>query len=290
MDMEKQKFQSARRYQMASTCPCGKSNKDGKFAPFKSYQTRGGGYCHSCGELFHAKKDDSEKLFKEQVKEVNLLRQEPKRTVDHAIVLQTLQQYEYNNFYTWFHDLVGTQDCIRIFKYFSVGTAKYRGTIFWYQDINGRWVNGKKLKFKLNGKRNKEIHPKYLFRIDDGYSHSFFGEFQLRFYPLSLPVNILESEKSVVLSFWKFPNQIWLASGSSTGCTKDKAAILRNRSVRIFNDMDEAGRAGAERACRNFKKLGIEVKMVDLEPGRNDGADIGDLILEQMGIPYVKNV
>ena len=33
-----------------SICPCGKSNKDGKFTPFKDYDDKG--YCHSCAESF----------------------------------------------------------------------------------------------------------------------------------------------------------------------------------------------------------------------------------------------
>jgi hypothetical protein len=31
-------------------CPCGKSNKDGKFVPYIGYENKG--YCHSCGETF----------------------------------------------------------------------------------------------------------------------------------------------------------------------------------------------------------------------------------------------
>lgn len=36
---------------LAKLCPCGKSNSDGKFVPFKDYTDRG--YCHSCGLYFN---------------------------------------------------------------------------------------------------------------------------------------------------------------------------------------------------------------------------------------------
>ncbi|MBK7097579.1 MAG: hypothetical protein IPH58_03420 [Sphingobacteriales bacterium] len=32
-------------------CPCGKSNKDGKFIPYKGLDNCG--YCHSCGKTFY---------------------------------------------------------------------------------------------------------------------------------------------------------------------------------------------------------------------------------------------
>lgn len=34
----------------AKNCPCGKSNTDKKFVPFKGYENKG--YCHACGETF----------------------------------------------------------------------------------------------------------------------------------------------------------------------------------------------------------------------------------------------
>jgi len=33
-------------------CPCGKSNKDGKFSPFVGYIDKG--YCHGCSKFFSA--------------------------------------------------------------------------------------------------------------------------------------------------------------------------------------------------------------------------------------------
>lgn len=42
-----------RRYQVKQ-CPCGKSNKDGKFVPFRGLEDRG--YCHSCGLFYNVAK------------------------------------------------------------------------------------------------------------------------------------------------------------------------------------------------------------------------------------------
>lgn len=52
-------------------CPCGKSNKDGKFVPFKSYQDKG--FCHSCGRTFLPEQSKTE--FNQLVKDKKRLKQ-----------------------------------------------------------------------------------------------------------------------------------------------------------------------------------------------------------------------
>lgn len=50
MDFDKNRFR-------IKYCPCGKSNKDGKFAPFQGYDDKG--YCHSCDRCFRVEEDTS---------------------------------------------------------------------------------------------------------------------------------------------------------------------------------------------------------------------------------------
>ena len=38
-------------------CPCGKSNKDGKFAPYEGFEDKG--YCHSCQQTFLPSNSDA---------------------------------------------------------------------------------------------------------------------------------------------------------------------------------------------------------------------------------------
>ena len=42
-------FDSKKRFRV-KICPCGKSNKDGKFVPYVGYENKG--FCHSCGKTF----------------------------------------------------------------------------------------------------------------------------------------------------------------------------------------------------------------------------------------------
>ena len=48
------------RFKDNPTCPCGKSNKDGKFVSFVGSEGRGKGFCHSCAKTF---RDDSDSII-----------------------------------------------------------------------------------------------------------------------------------------------------------------------------------------------------------------------------------
>lgn len=61
--MEKLVF--ARRRTEVKECPCGKSNRDGKFAPYliANLPSEQYGFCHSCSETFLPKREASEERF-----------------------------------------------------------------------------------------------------------------------------------------------------------------------------------------------------------------------------------
>lgn len=54
-----------RKRKEAKQCPCGKSNKDGKFVPFEDFTNRG--YCHSCGLTFGVAANDCPSCKKQKV-------------------------------------------------------------------------------------------------------------------------------------------------------------------------------------------------------------------------------
>ena len=48
------------RFKDNPTCPCGKSNKDGKFVSFVGLEGQGKGFCHSCAKTF---RDDNDSII-----------------------------------------------------------------------------------------------------------------------------------------------------------------------------------------------------------------------------------
>ena len=59
------------------------------------------------------------------------------------------------------------------------------------------------------------------------------------------------------------------------------AERLKDRRTVVCFDCDDQGREAAARVVGAIDSYGGEVLSVDLAPGRSDGFDIGDLLLEQ---------
>jgi hypothetical protein len=112
-------------------------------------------------------------------------------------------------------------------------------------------------------------------------------------------VCVVESEKSAAIARYFYPEHDWIgcsaASGLSDGSegTSDKITPLKGRVVWWICDADKAGRGGMvtnrdtgleefrlPSSVRNLIKHEIDCHMVDLFPGRTDGWDIGDELLE----------
>lgn len=274
---------SSARFHVAPKCPCGKSNRDGKFNPFRGYRDKG--FCHSCGVTFYpddATPDQSHQPGDGLNGQKVIFRQDPMVYVKPSIVKATLKNYEQNNLYVWFKTKIGGDETAKVFQRFNVGTARKGGTIFWLYDQAGRIFNGQRIIYKHDGHRDKSQHPFYVYKSTEGFGvNCFFGEHQINEYPQSAIVNIVESPKTVLLAYWKYPDKLWISACGSRGCTVDKAAILRNRRVRVWPDMHKSGREAAENAAKNLGIIKAEASVVQIETHRNDGGDLGDLIVEE---------
>src|SRR5687768_4134223 len=97
------KFIESNRFKVAPSCPCGKSNKDGKFSPIilEGQAEPNYGHCHSCGKSFFPYK-----LVKEgeAAPVYNPLPKKEIKYVDAALVRRTLKSYSINNFAVWLQE------------------------------------------------------------------------------------------------------------------------------------------------------------------------------------------
>src|SRR5690606_12659569 len=119
-------------------CPCGKSNRDGKFVPFEGESILG--HCHSCGESFFAKTEKPE--FRKHPYGQTLEWEQPKSTpsfIDPNYVSCSQKKFSENSFYIFLKKLFGEKVAGDLFKTYKVGTAShYQGaTVFWQIDIQG---------------------------------------------------------------------------------------------------------------------------------------------------------
>jgi hypothetical protein len=167
-----------------------------------------------------------------------------------------------------------------------IGLADDGATIFWYRDIEGRIVNGKKIYYDRFKRDKLKQLPHYIYSTTHGYGSCLFGEEQLARdhvradmtpFPERALVYLVESEKTAVIGRYLLPNAIWIASGGSSSLTRSKAAVLQGRRVRILYDNDRAGREGAVKAERVLEQCGVNAKIVSTSDlfGRTDGLGEG---------------
>ena len=121
--------------------------------------------------------------------------------------------------------------------------------------------------------------------MDYNLQQCFFGEHLLKIHP-SLPVSIVESEKTALIASVYFPQFIWLATGGKHGCkwtTPLVFNILKGRRITLWPDIQ---------ACDEWKlkanelsKSGLHVSVSTLleqlatPSERNSGLDLADYLI-----------
>ena len=259
-------------------CPsCGGNNRDGKVCLFPD----GNIFCHACGATTISDKNKENYTAKpfefvpEQYKEI------PEMVIKQYLARGycELQQFIYMTFAAdkSKRQIKHVQDTMK--KYY-LGNYK-SDTAYIYCDIDQRFRYVKTVKYLPTGKRDKsQKFPFYsVYKQADGFKACLYGEHLLKGH--TGHVNLVEAEKSAVIAAIKYPDQLWLGAGGSNGLTYDKAQHLRGRFVHLYVDCDAAGRK-IDRDKKILNYFNANIKVVDLDPDRWDGADIADLILEEM--------
>lgn len=257
-------FESNRK-QAAPECPCGKSNKDGKFAPFKG-ETKYG-KCHSCSQLFFPPKEQSNAPITNQ----------KQKYIDYTEVQHTQTLVDKDPFFQFFQKICGG-DLAATDHLISMGVGSRNGvTVFWMIDEYGRVCMPKNIPYNVNGKRN-DIKPELTYTSGAGYYPCLFNAVSLQD---DSKVILVESEKTAVMAQYFFPSYVWVSAGGATALSYDKAVCLKDKSVVVLYDPDQAGRDGATKAKELLIKVGAKVATLDLTPERIDGYDIADMITDR---------
>ena len=267
-------------------CPCGKSNKDGKFVPYKGHDDKG--YCHSCGETFLPPLPNSEKFrIPYQVQKANQkiqVRQAPDvipLSTFKEILKQGANLCSQNNFIKWLSNssrgeyaFDSTTIKSIIEKYYLCNSTlhKYKGwVLFPYIDIEGKLRDIKAMDYDSEtGKRIKAPYNKVVFMGKEilnnplaNTDRCFYGEHLLK--DNNKPVKIFESEASATYASAFFPESICLATGGANGCKwteKSKCKVLQGRFVTLYPDID--AHDSWEEKAKNLKSLGINVVVSQL--------------------------
>jgi hypothetical protein len=243
------------------------------------------------------------KLTKGQTKEIEF------KTIDKSVLERTLKSYETNSFALSLADRLSGDVLSAALIRYGVGTAKNGGTVFWQIDQFLR-VRSAQLIFydPKTAHRIKEIPPRRLYTVDQGYKPCFFGEHLLFEAGPDDVVCIVESEKTAVICSVWLPDlsgrrAVWIAAGGANGITEAKAQALRGMRVCLVPDfswtsravwglvpmrrdqagkINQAGEVDPEYISRAMmlNKMGCDVSFYDPCPELLDNSDIADVLLQ----------
>ncbi|ANH83552.1 hypothetical protein A8C56_23555 [Niabella ginsenosidivorans] len=215
----------------AKQCPCGRSNRDGKFTPYTGYDTAG--YCHSCGQTFLPDQINGQPLFPEG----NKKKPDAVTYIDKNLMHRTLTGDD--NFTSWLQRIFPANQVAWLVRRYNIGTSKHwpGATVFWQVCRNNIVRGGKIMVYDpTTGRRNKQkftwVHklaniPNYELR------QHLFG---LHLMDENKPVAVVESEKSAIVCSMYFPDLVWMACGGLQGLTTEKLRPVRACRIILFPD------------------------------------------------------
>lgn len=201
--------------------------------------------------------------------------------------------FEKNHFVTFLIERYGVEVASELVSRYFIATSKHwkGATVFWQIDLQGKVRTGKIIQYEIinsvigkDCKRVKTNKPPVYWvhtalKITDT-KQCLFGEHLLT--DNTMPVALVESEKTAVIASVYLPQFIWLAVGSLSYLNADKCSILKGRTVVLFPDLN-----GFEKWSSKAKELGhlAKFKVSDLlerkatEAERKQGLDLADYLL-----------
>lgn len=229
---------------------------------------------NSCNYLLYPK-TDFDKDWKPEPK--IYVAPKPIEYVQEEMVKLTLNDFSPNTFIEHLYKTFGTEIASNLVVKYNIGTAKNCGTIFWQQDLKGRFRTAKVMYYKENGKRDKSraswfVHKKI--REDFNFQQCFFG---LHLVDGTKPVALCESEKTAVLMSVYMPEYTWVASGGSEMLNAQRLSELP-RLDKVFADGGQFEKWESKTKHFENRQMDVSVDKAIAEGLLEEGSDILDLI------------
>lgn len=209
-------------------------------------------------------------------------------------MMKNLTHYEMNPLFLYLSEIWGEAMTVQLMSRYNVGTSKKWGgsAVFWQVDVKGRIRTGKIMLYDpKTGHRVKEPHSHVCWvhselKLPDFHLRQcLFGEHLLMKNP-TMPVAIVESEKTALIGTVFVPDILWLATGGMNGCfNADTMSVLKDRNVTLFPDLG-AFEIWSQKAsilsgiCQRVAVSDVLEKNATDEQ-RSRGLDIADFLLEE---------
>ena len=208
--------------------------------------------------------------------------------VPDVLFRKSLQHYEQNSLFLFLCELFGLDKAEELCTWYCVGTSRYRpgACVFWYLDDSGKVTRGKVMQYDETGHRvkaNGSTHSVHKLMKLGGLPELHLYGLHLVRLDKTLPVAIVESEKSAILTAGYFKNFVWMATGSLSTLTGERLEPLQNREIVLFPDGGafEKWQEKAESLSRRYNircSDALERSLTDEQ--REAGYDIGDFVVD----------
>jgi hypothetical protein len=268
-------------------CPCGKSNKDGKFVPYRGYENNG--YCHACIKCFPPEIEQTEHPVKVKYnyksKSISFIKNDK--------LIDSLNNYDENNFVRFLISVFGNKVAGELITRYFIGTSNYwtGATIFWQIDLNGKIRTGKIMQYNpVKGNRIKEPINKISWvhkNINEfNLKQCLFGEHLIKEKGSENKIiAIFESEKTAIISSVFFPGFICMSVGGKEGLKAEKLSVLKGRRIILYPDIEAFDKwSEIARDFSQFAKITVSNKLEKYadENEKSQKLDIADYIINSI--------
>lgn len=167
----------------------------------------------------------------------------PADYIPHEVFKASLKAYGKNRFISYLRTLFDNEIVMQLIDKYHIGSSKHwlGSTVFWQIDQQGNIRTGKVMLYDDSGHRVKKPYSHITWAhslLFDDYNleQCLFGEHLLTD-DKSIPVAIVESEKTAIISSVYFPEFIWLATGAKSNLKPERCKSLMGCRVVLFSDL-----------------------------------------------------
>ena len=216
------------RYRANAYCPCGRSNRKGRFATEKGFSGQPIGYCFTCGKNFWSDNNTIVKPYQQQVEVLPICFCETKELKDS---FDTNLESSFSQFLL---KTFGEDKAIDIVEKYFLGNLN-GDVVFWQLDRDKTIRSGKVMAYGEDGKRKQKFS--WIRQKNCELKQCYFGEHLID--ESDLPIAIVESEKTACIMSICNPSYIWLACGSASNLQSWKCRTIEKFDVTLFPDQNQ---------------------------------------------------
>lgn len=204
--------------------------------------------------------------------------------------------YDQNSFVGYLLTLFDVAAVTDLIKNYAIGTSKYfpGACVFWFLDQFGNVVAGQIKPFDQFGHTVKDEEGEALttwvhsvlraetwakeYNKQEKKITCLYGEHLLKSNP-GKPIALVESPKTAIIATPYFPKFLWMATGSLSYLTPDRAKVLKGRRVILFPDLNAYDKWEEKGSQLGFATSDV-LERNATDEDRKKGLDLADFLVK----------